>query len=281
MLKNIVYLRLKGGVGNQLFCFAFAFATKIKTNSILYIDSQTGFKKDWYKRKPVLLQILNKNVFREANFFFRFFFLVLRKIPFITRFLPFFKIIFEIDSRRILTTSNINHDLFSIILIDGYFQSHLYFQKYRSEILKNLFNDFVLSSNYKHYLNNIQKTESVAIHVRRVDYDNFLSFEYYKTAIEFLNSKIENIKFYVFSDDKAWAFENFDSNDYVHINAMDADEVQELFLLTNCKHFIIANSTFSWWGAWLSTYSNSLVIAPKNCEIGVSYNFFPENWHLI
>ena len=122
-------------------------------------------------------------------------------------------------------------------------------------------------------LNEINETNSVCVSFRRGEYLNpyYISHfglctqEYYEHAINFMGKYVENPVFYIFSDDKEWIEDNVNL-DFptvpITINGV-GKEYEELRLMNNCNHFILANSSFSWWGAWLSDYKYKRVFAPK------------------
>jgi len=113
-----------------------------------------------------------------------------------------------------------------------------------------------------------------------------LPIEYYQKAINYFNEKFTDIVFYVFSDDIEYVKQNFNFNaEVIYIENKDLQDYHELKLMSFCKHNIIANSTFSWWAAWLNENSNKTVIAPKKWyndkkaqENYEKYSFVPETW---
>ena len=144
----------------------------------------------------------------------------------------------------------------------GYYQSSLYFEEYK-EYIVNLFKNKELFKKAKDCFNDLIKGETkeiVSIHVRRGDYVNSKShivqpLDYYKKAMDFF----PNCTFVVFTNDKKWVLENF----YKNIIISDFDEITELYMMSLCDHNIIANSSFSWWGAYLNDKPEKKVIAPK------------------
>jgi len=151
------------------------------------------------------------------------------------------------------------------------------------------------SSNNLELLKEVQSEQSsISLHIRRGNYANIESvnlvhgtmpISYYEDAINFFEGEIVNPKFYVFSDDISWAKDNLklkhpsvfvDHND-------DKCDYEDLRLMANCKHHIIANSTFSWWGAYLNSNSTKIVIGPKQWFSDVDKNkeavdIIPKNW---
>ncbi|NCQ11249.1 MAG: alpha-1,2-fucosyltransferase, partial [Bacteroidetes bacterium] len=113
-------------------------------------------------------------------------------------------------------------------------------------------------------------SNSVSLHIRRGDYvDNKyfaqIPLEYYYNSIELIENKFPNSSYYVFSDNLNWVKNNFKTNVNLHfVDANDSStDFMELYLMSKCNHNIIANSTFSWWGAWLNKNPDKIVIAPK------------------
>ncbi|MCM1235757.1 MAG: alpha-1,2-fucosyltransferase [Ruminococcus flavefaciens] len=112
---------------------------------------------------------------------------------------------------------------------------------------------------------------SVSVHIRRGDYlkhPNYLVCDehYYDEAIKRILNQVESPKFYIFSDDKDWCekfMQKFDVDFEIIMHNVGADSCQDMFLMSKCKNNIIANSTFSWWGAWLNNDKNKMVIAPR------------------
>lgn len=131
-----------------------------------------------------------------------------------------------------------------------------------------------VNENFKDIIDEIKNTNSVALHIRRGDYVSYFhrfgmcSLEYYRNAIQEIVSRVENPKFFIFSDDPSWVKENLEINyphEYViyEDNAESSNGSAELLrILSYCKHFIIANSTFSWWGAWLSDNEEKIITSP-------------------
>lgn len=129
---------------------------------------------------------------------------------------------------------------------------------------------------------------SVSIHIRRGDYLNnsivdifggICDLEYYKQAIDYLKAKVDNPYFYIFSDDKDWVKENFliPNSEIIDFNSGE-DSWKDMYLMSLCKHNINANSTFSWWAAWLNSYNNKIVIVPEKFNLQDEANIYPKSW---
>jgi len=176
----------------------------------------------------------------------------------------------------------------------GYFQTEIYFKTLRNELLQ-IFRiqqeiDLINSS----LISQMKSENSISIHVRRGDYLNspfeILDIQnYYQKAIEFIQKEINSPVFYIFTNDYLWVEKNFEllniKKTIVKINS-DNQSYLDMILMSNCKHNICANSSFSWWGAWLNTNPSKIVIAPdrwfKNAEYVASYyNLIPSDWQKI
>lgn len=174
--------------------------------------------------------------------------------------------------------------------ITGYFLSYKYFHKYRDRILKT----FEIDENTKSYINkkydNLLNENTISVHIRRGDFSKDkkdicyrLSHIYYKNAINFILTKISNPTFVLFmehNDDKVWCkkyiISEFPNNKFTIING-EKDYV-DIYLMSLCKYNIIANSTFSWWGAYLNKNQN-IIIYPKNwLDKKYEDDLYPKEW---
>lgn len=279
-INKKIYLRLIGGLGNQLFCYSYARSLAEKTGRDLVIDSFTGFIKDSYNRKSRVKSFLIK--YKTASIFDNVKFYLFKLFPNIGK--QFFNYFYlkEVDP-RIFQPFEIKDEINkNILFIEGNFQSYLYFNNH-SEIIKNEIN-LNIKTNHKitEISNKITNCNSVSIHLRRIDYDSKLNIQYYLDAIKIIKNKIKIPHFFIFSDDIQWCKKNFTFLEQKTFITHDSkDEVVDLLLMTQCKHFIIANSTFSWWGAWLANFDNKTIIAPKSIQIGVINSFYPSSWIII
>ena len=135
----------------------------------------------------------------------------------------------------------------------------------------------------------MKNCNSVSVHIRRGDYAecgiSLLGFRYYISAISIINDKVSNPKFYFFSDDITVAKDIAEQMnvDYTIISHNQGEKsYQDMFLMSQCKYNIIANSSFSWWGAWLNTFHDKIVISPKKwVESDDLHNPQLDSWILI
>jgi len=176
------------------------------------------------------------------------------------------------------------------IYLDGYWQSENYFKEIRKIIIEDFRIRYKPDKRNNSMIGIIKNSNSVCIHIRRGDYINntktnkfhgACSLKYYYNAIEIVVKKVRNPSFFIFSDDHQWAKTNLKleyPTTYVDINSSEKG-YEDLRLMSNCKHFIIANSSFSWWGAWLSNNPNKIVCAPKRWFRSIDEgDIVPKSW---
>lgn len=252
---------ITGGLGNQMFSYAFFYVISKKYRFLFTeIDvNQTTDHHNGFELNAVFLGIR----FHKAKYYE-----LVKKLylSYFARFL--FKKVSQKDAGFVKNIYNFN-GLFSIY--QGFWQSELYFKEYEDDIRKLFaFNENTISIKNRIILLDIQACQSVSIHIRRGDYlgndqlNNVCTLDYYMSAIQLISSKVTGPVYYLFSDDPEWVKYTFDQPDFIVIDWNEnADSWQDMFLMSHCKHNIIANSTFSWWAAWLNNNDKKIVIAPK------------------
>lgn len=265
-------VRLKGGLGNQMFEYAVGRAHALEGNDALFLD--TTFLNDRTPRRHFTFRSYELGIFRiEEHFTFLSRLSSLLPIPLLW---PGLSVLFEKLGNIFLK----NHRYLS-----GYFQDEKYFKKFVAELRNDFTFKTVLSPIVEAIANKVRESESVSIHVRRGDYvsdsktaevHGFLGSRYYENAVKLVAEKVRHPHFFVFSDDLEWCRNNITmpySVDYVSCG------LDDLRLMSLCKHNIIANSAFSWWGAWLNANPEKIVIAPKIWFAGrAESNFIPKDW---
>jgi len=243
-------IRIQGGLGNQLFQYAYGRKMELSGKKVIFdVSFFEGFKAKGdiarnFKLNNYNIETKAKFSNKNANSFCR---RVLNKI--MVRFIP---------------------------KEDGFWQSEKYFKDIENDIRKEFTLKNQLSIACLDWQKKIQTTEnSVSLHIRRGDYvqdqktnafHGTCDMNYYQKALEKVNKILQNknIEIFVFSDDIVWAKENLKFPYTTHfVSSPDIQDYEELFLMSLCKHNIIANSTFSWWGAWLNQYQNKIVVGPK------------------
>jgi hypothetical protein len=177
------------------------------------------------------------------------------------------------------------------VYLDGYWQS----DKYSADISEIIRQEFKVKPHAEgknlELLEDISSCESVSLHIRRGSYlippyNSVLepcSLTYYQKCVDYLAYAINNPHFYIFSDDPQWTRDNLQlSYPFTFVDQNNADkDYEDLRLISHCKHHIIANSTFSWWGAWLNDSKDKIVIAPQKWFNDTSVNtedLIPPTW---
>jgi hypothetical protein len=273
----MIITRLAGGLGNQMFQYAFARALSIKYNTNLKID---------------LSFLKNRNM--GPNFTYRNYELDIFNV--VEDFNSTFENCIRFDEPHLNYSKeivdNINRQIDKDIMIDGYWQSVKYFEESKSVIKSDFtFKSLVDNSSVdkiKLMLDDIRSTNSVMLNIRRTDFLNndfhgVMGLDYINKSTELLESKIDNPKYFIFSDDIEWCEENIKLNNMVIVDhSYKGDRFSYyLQLMKECKNFIIPNSSFAWWSAWLSDSPNKIVIAPKKWLTNESINtsdLIPSDW---
>lgn len=284
----MVIIKTKGGLGNQMFQYAFGRALSVHQNTEFALDINVrsnvkGIKTDI--NRPFLLDHFNiaaKIASRDEVSRLRSpFFLYLAKLW------------------RKMTDYNYYHFDPSFLAKKGnryfegfWWQSEQYFKDIRPTLLQ----DFTLKNGFgtdaKKIAEAIRRTESpISVHARRGDYvkdpathahHGLATLDYYQEAVKTMCEKIPHPVFFVFSDDIEWAEQHLSfpfSAFFVSGRGISIPE--ELMLMSLCKHHIIANSSFSWWGAWLGTDPEKVIIAPKKWISDKTVNtkdIYPPTW---
>ncbi len=283
-----------------MFQYAFGRAIAEKLNVPLILDC-SFYKKQHgvslVSRRKFELDVFNLNIRKlesEGCFvkFFVFSIKILRRIIGEFWFDKYFNNYYVIEDR--LNDDTFLDHISSFSLFRGYWQNENYFSVKRSLILK-LFN-FKIETQVKNFeiAHSIENSISVSIHVRRGDYvinpstkqtHGTCTLDYYYSAIDLLVKEVSNPVFFVFSDDLEWVRSNLELNyphHFVDEKQYFSDNV-DMLLMSKCKHNIIANSSYSWWSAWLNSHNDKIVVAPKNWFADSNLNsrysdIIPSDW---
>lgn len=279
-------IRILGGLGNQMFQYAFYKAmekrfpnVKADLTGFKGYDLHNGFELERIfdirlnKTNPLIKDLYNSD---NRNWFLR----KLRRLLKLKKAYKSEQDLFSFD-REVFQDSE-------IIYYWGYWQNQDYFLD-MTEMLKEdfSFNQSLVGQN-RETSKDIETSNSVSIHVRRGDYlidpllGEICQKEYYLQAIALIKEKVSTPKFFVFSDDIQWCQENLNIEDGVFVNwNKGTDSYIDMQLMSYCKHNIIANSSFSWWGAWLNQYPEKMIIGPKKWVNDVRFRYaspLPKEW---
>jgi len=278
----MVFVEIFGGLGNQMFQYAAAKALSCHHKTGLTIDNYRLTNAIYGEN--VTPRQFELDIFSECGK------VPVIKYPFLSSFKLFpslqphaFDLVRKllmstrgtqlVKGKEILSASTF-YDLPSSSYLVGYFASEIFFEKYRREILDAFRFPAPVDSRNIALMREMKERKSISIHVRRTDYlttDNggyftICGLDYYSSAIQMMEEKTQNLHYYVFSDDIKWAVANlplpirrFTAIDY----NTGLKSFEDMRLMSCCQHNITANSTFSWWGAWLNTNQEKIVIIPK------------------
>lgn len=275
------YVTITGGLGNQMFVYAFCLKLrKLGHKAVLWVprvhDSKGYGHQGYELRKLFDVTEYEENYSSLERSVLTFFSQAIRVFPSKYK-RTLFKLI-GFNTIRVAENFIYYPEVFDFKFKNeiyfGTWQSQKYFEGAEQEVREALrFNVNLLNNQSKEYGQKMQSEQSVSIHIRRGDYlsaqyaDGFAGIcdeEYYNNAMNYINQRIENVLYYVFTDDAEWVSDNFKIANAVYINHnRGQDSWQDMYLMSQCKHNIIANSSFSWWGAWLNENPNKIVIAPK------------------
>lgn len=292
----MIIVKLIGGLGNQMFQYALGRRLSVDRNVPLKLDIS------WYSKDSPRQYSLN--VFdiqasiaskEEVEQFIPSSLSMIKKRAyyFLQNHVPyrFRKVITE---PRFSFNPNILNKTPNNAYLIGYWQSEKYFSEI-SEIIKSDFRiASAVSSAYLYWEDRINSQLSASVHIRRGDYladKNYLGkfykcpVEYFKRSMDLLRDQFSNIHFYIFSDDIEWAKNAFNDNpSFLFVeNKGYLKDHEEIMLMSLCNHHVISNSTYSWWGAWLGSYSSKLVLTPckwfsDRILHSQSSDLIPSNW---
>jgi len=263
---GMVVAKVMGGLGNQLFIYAAAKRLSVISDAPLRLDTISGYTEDTYDRTYSLnhfwideehatsKEVDELNLGKRRNLQYH----VNKVLPF--RYKRFIREDKLFDP-RLLDLRVVNK-----VYLEGYWQNENYFKDIEPIIRKNL----EIVSPHDHANIELAKimsgSNSICLHARRVNYEYLLASAYYDLAIKHMASKVANPHFFCFSDDIGWIRNNVSIDwpvTYIAQNK-ESKDYEDFWLMTQCRHYIISNSTFSWWGAWLNANPSKIVIAPKS-----------------
>jgi hypothetical protein len=286
----MICVQLYGGLGNQLFQYSAGRALAIRHATTLYLDtvklgmSAKGSTPRSYELNVFshAASILSDEMQRPR--------LIMRCLPRLSNFIFSQNILQEANRHYDQNFDNASDNTYLI----GYWQSYRYF----SGVEDWLINDFQLKKPLSwvgnQFLTKICSSNSVALHIRRGDYvtnksankhHGVIPINYYWDAIKIIKETTIEPIFYIFSDDQEWSRKNFLSlkNAIFVDNNLDMGSWEDLYLMGFCRHHIIANSSFSWWGAWFADRRwgiNRKVILPRRwfSKSNVEADMAPKHW---
>ena len=295
--------RITGGIGNQLFQYAFVRSLSIKLSKNFKLDLS------WYHNYHKFEDESNPNAATKRTY-------LLDKFNVQEKLLNplYLSISYRLNNYSILKNVKnfpiINHFIYSTITesefdmdkiqklkniyLSGFWQMDDLFEDYSNLIREEFKLTNTISNENRPFLNKIEQSESVAIHIRRGDLlsrpaavveQPYSTDKYYYNGINIIKEKLNNPELFVFSDDIDWVDNNFKFDLPTTIVNSDGPDYEHFNLMCNCKHHIIANSTFSWWAAWLNNYQEKITISPKwwyrDAQKNESIIRIPKDWLIL
>ncbi|OZB32549.1 MAG: alpha-1,2-fucosyltransferase, partial [Ferrovum sp. 34-44-207] len=296
----MIITRLIGGLGNQIFQYAVGRAVAARTNTPLLLDA-SGFpgyelrryELDGFNVRAELVsaaQLARVGVTASAphslleRIKLRFFSQSTQKLPL---------------REPILREASFTYDtrieyVQAPIYLDGYWQSERYFSAIRMQLLQELTlkNEWGVGNEDMFAQIQAAGLGAVSLHVRRGDYvtnshtatyHGVCSLDYYRAAVAYIAERVAAPHFFIFSDDHDWVSTNLQTGfptTFVSVNSADHG-IYDMMLMKTCRHHVIANSSFSWWGAWLNPYQDKIVVAPQRWFSGASHDIsdlIPASW---
>lgn len=288
---------IAGGLGNQMFIYAFCLGLRQRGEKTVLFVSRSKYSKSYGHQGYELDKLFEIKEFdgwksRIQSTCLKHYSNLIRLFP--ARFrLSLFKYVgvevVKVPDNFVFYPSVFNfrrkHQLFM-----GTWQSEQFFNSAALLVRESFqFKQTLLSPLTINLSESMKEKNSVSIHIRRGDYlsdqycNGFVGActdEYYQAAIDYIQSKIESPKYYVFTDDYEWVKENFklDNAFYIQHNT-GSNSWQDMYLMSRCKHNIIANSSFSWWGAWLNDNPSKIVVAPHKWWNTIEKDdVIPDDW---
>ncbi|WP_196214867.1 alpha-1,2-fucosyltransferase [Piscirickettsia salmonis] len=293
-------MKLYGGLGNQMFQYAFAkqLGVMLGQNIFFEIDLSHWDRAGGFFRGFALGnfgKIKIKLARKKQLFGVRLLAKLERKVKFFSRIFPksaHFKEC-RVECINFNDVKDCKH-----LYLEGYWQNLSYLENIRDDLVEEFDCGFMNDIENKRIKDNILRSgNSVSLHVRRGDYIHNSSalkvhgvceVDYYKKAIGIIEKKLDKPAFFIFSDDPDWARENIfplvsnQRRGYLVSHNNEENGYKDMMLMKQCKHHVIANSTFSWWAAWLCDNSEKIVVAPDQWFVGEKNKkrpkIFPDEW---
>ncbi len=283
--ENMCIVSFTGGLGNQMFQYAFLknlqyHGKKVLACLNLTIETTSFHLLDIFRNinfeictEEQKIDLIKKNINNEEKS--KKFILYIEESINETR-----------EKKADLSIINVTGGVFS-----GLFQTYKFAEQVRDLLIKDFVFKDKIENKLEKFRDCLDRDITVSIHIRRGDYltgNNYWIYgdictqEYYINAISYMKDKVGNCKFIFFSNDMEWVKRNYNIENAIYVNSTLFDNYQDwydMYLMSMCKHNIIANSTFSWWGAWLNSNKEKIVIAPNKWVNLCDYkDIYPDDW---
>lgn len=298
--NHSIVLRVHSGLGNQMFQYAFGLALSNRTGQKLLLDTSFYpeidplydtpqefqldlFNLDYDVADPAMLQRLTRDLHPKPR---RALNKLLKKNGLHWR-----------GPSHVVAVGNAVHAASRLKIerdtyLNGYWASECYFRNCKDKIRDSFtLKDEYLKEADTYLLEQLRQSNSIGIHVRRgayldIDYFYNLSMDYYNKAIEYIKLRVRNPLAFIFTDDPEWVRNNIRFDVDTIYTGGNTPGYLDMYYMSQCKHNIIANSTFSWWGAYLNRNGDKIVVAPRiwtnntkaQKKIDKDNILYPEDW---
>ena len=300
----MIYLRMDGRIGNQLFMYAFARSvSKKRGDELIVIDDYEAVKRNYknslmdYDLKNVKYvhdhKMLTRSGFIKQNVIFFLYRVLRKKMSFNTRFKMEKRLQKFFNNNGLILCENgyLDYQIPSSknIFINGYFQAAKYFEDVREEVLKTINLDYEILKEYFPDVEKIKNSNAVCISVKvqhnvgNSMYD-VCNDGYWQDAIKYICDNVENPLFFICSDNVEYVKNNLiDCSKYDVVYQDSSIPVNvSLSIMAQCKHFVIGNTTFGWWAQYLCDFDKKIVVAPsKWMKIEMPIDIYEPGWHLV
>lgn len=277
----MIVVKLYGGLGNQMYQYATGKALSLRHEVKLYLHTS------WFEEIKGYSDATQR-IYELDGFGIR-----PKKMSMVD------KILFKYHPPVLFKEAGLEYqsgfeELGGNAILDGYWQSYKYFEAYENQIKYDFKFPDISTAENKKAMDAIIKSESISVHVRRGDYNTkrgrsyhgLVKPEYYYNSIRKMKVHVKNPKIFVFSDEINWCRKNLEFDfptEFIYSKGPNSG-VEDMHLMSSCKHNIIANSSFSWWAAWLNQNNNKVVCAPANWFAGAEHcieDRIPPKWIII
>jgi hypothetical protein len=291
----MILINFMGGLGNQLFQYAVGRRLAAKHTTPLKFDvawyqKQTlrSYQLDAFNIQAEIASVDEIKKFRRADWDG----LKARVYQAVQRRLPYYYRRVVVENTPFIFDPNIVNKVSRDVYLIRYWQNCSYLIPIASNLRQELTLRETPTPAFLAWREKIIRQESTSLHIRRGDYVNDLLINqvhgvcpltYYSDAIDYIRQRVPETTIFVFSDDMDWAREKFDNDpryEFVELKETSRDQ-EELVLMSLCDHHIIANSSYSWWGAWLGDKPGKIVIAPQKWFNDTKRNtqdLIPDTW---
>lgn len=296
-----IIVRIAEGLGNQLFMYAHSLALSKKINYKLFIDNESGY-----------FQVKNVRTYQLDNFNINTP-ICKDKLKFNNQIKNIGrKILIKLDkfkkkksfllekkdkSKKTKFTDYSKYNYSDILYVEGHYESEKYFYNLKDELIKKftLKNEYIYQKNA--YFNEIKNNENIiSICIRQNRFSERLSnrsnqnqikksdeftkstLNYVKKSVEYIDKKLPDAKYFVWSNDFSNLREYLPANKYTFVDIKENKSLSDFYLLLKCNNFIVGPTSFHWWPAWLNNKKNSIIVRPKDINISNNSDFWPDKW---